>query len=51
MPYGMTSNQGNMHDIFSFHFLQACYAAEDWTLARKVNASHEERSSTANALL
>ena len=39
MPYGMTSNRGNMHDIFSFHFLQACYAAEDWTLARKVDAS------------
>ena len=39
MPYGMTSNRGNMHDIFSFRFLQACYTAEDWTLAKKVNAS------------
>src|SRR5579863_2877722 len=39
MPYGMTSNRGNMHDIFSFRFLQACYAAEDWNLAKKVNAS------------
>jgi hypothetical protein len=39
MPYGMTSNRGNMHNIFSFRFLQACYAAEDWTLAKKVNAS------------
>ena len=38
-PYGMTSNQGNMHDIFSLHFLGACYAAEDWALAKKVNAS------------
>jgi hypothetical protein len=38
-PYGMTSNQGNMHDIFSLHFLGACYAAEDWTLAKKVDAS------------
>jgi hypothetical protein len=38
-PYGMTSNQGNMHDIFSLHFLGACYAAEDWALAKKVDAS------------
>ncbi len=38
-PYGMTSNQGNMHDIFSLHFLGACYSAEDWALAKKVNAS------------
>ncbi|HUB59199.1 MAG TPA: DUF2723 domain-containing protein [Puia sp.] len=39
MPYGMTSNQGNYHDIFSFRFLDACYAAEDWNLAKKVDAS------------
>lgn len=39
MPYGMTSNQGNYHNIFSFRFLGACYAAEDWTLAKKVDAS------------
>jgi hypothetical protein len=39
MPYGMTSNRGNYHDIFSFRFLDACYAAEDWTLANKVHAS------------
>ncbi|HEV9038829.1 MAG TPA: DUF2723 domain-containing protein, partial [Puia sp.] len=39
MPYGMTSNQGNMHDYFSFDFLQACYMAGDSTLARKVSAS------------
>ncbi len=38
-PYGMTSNQNNLHDYFSFRFLEACYAAEDWTLAKKVNAS------------
>jgi len=39
MPYGMTSNQGNLHDYFSFDFLQACYMAGDTTLARKVAAS------------
>ncbi|HVS97299.1 MAG TPA: hypothetical protein VHE54_12480, partial [Puia sp.] len=39
MPYGMTSNQGNMHDYFSFDFLQACMMAGDSTLARKVSAS------------
>jgi hypothetical protein len=38
-PYGMTSNQSNLHDYFSFRFLEACYTAEDWTLAKKVNAS------------
>jgi hypothetical protein len=39
MPYGMTSNQGNMHDYFSFDFLQACYMAGDTALAQKVTAS------------
>jgi hypothetical protein len=39
MPYGMTSNRGNMHNVFSIHFLSACYAAEDWNLAKKVDAS------------
>jgi hypothetical protein len=39
MPYGMTSNQGNLHDYFSFDFLQACYMAGDSTLALKVSAS------------
>jgi hypothetical protein len=24
-PYGMTSNQSNLHDYFSFRFLEACY--------------------------
>jgi hypothetical protein len=38
-PYGMTSNQNNLHDYFSFRFLEACYMSEDFTLARKVNAS------------
>jgi len=38
-PYGMTSNQNNLHDYFSFRFLNACYEAEDWTLAKKVAAS------------
>ncbi|HEY6901472.1 MAG TPA: DUF2723 domain-containing protein, partial [Puia sp.] len=38
-PYGMTSNQSNLHDYFSFRFLGACYAAEHWTLAKKVSAS------------
>ena len=39
MPYGMTSNQGNMHDYFSFDFLQACMMAGDTALAQKVTAS------------
>ncbi|GGA81351.1 glycosyltransferase family 117 protein [Puia dinghuensis] len=39
MPYGMTSNQGNLHDYFSFDFLQACYMSGDSALARKVSAS------------
>jgi hypothetical protein len=39
MPYGMTSNQGNLHDYFSFDFLQACLMAGDSTLAKKVSAS------------
>ena len=38
-PYGMTSNQNNLHDYFSFRFLEACYMAEDFTLAKKVYAS------------
>ncbi|MBS1660408.1 MAG: DUF2723 domain-containing protein, partial [Bacteroidetes bacterium] len=38
-PYGMTSNQSNLHDYFSFRFLSACYAAEDWSLAKKVSTS------------
>jgi hypothetical protein len=37
--YGMTSNQNNLHDYFSFRFLEACYAAEDWNLAKKVSTS------------
>jgi hypothetical protein len=39
MPYGMTSNQGNLHDYFSFDFLQACMMADDTVLAKKVSAS------------
>ena len=39
MPYGMTSNRGNLHDYFSFDFLQACYVSGDSTLAKKVSAS------------
>ena len=35
-PYAMTSNRGNQHNYFSFVFLQACYAAEDNKLAKKV---------------
>jgi hypothetical protein len=38
-PYGMTSNRGNQQDAISSNFLQACYLAEDFTLARKVSAS------------
>jgi hypothetical protein len=39
VPYGMTSNRGNMHNIYSLQFLEACYAANDLTLAKKVAAS------------
>jgi hypothetical protein len=39
VPYGMTSNRGNMHNIFSLQFLEACYEAGDLTLANKVAAS------------
>src|SRR5579871_2646951 len=38
-PYGMTSNRGNQQDAISTNFLQACYAAGDLTLAKKVSAS------------
>lgn len=39
IPYGMTSNRGNMHNIFSLQFLESCYQAGDLTLANKVAAS------------
>ncbi len=38
-PYGMTSNMSNLHDYFSFRFLEACYASGDLTLAKKVASS------------
>jgi len=38
-PYGMTTNQGNRHDLISAQFLQACYEAGDLNLARKISAS------------
>ncbi len=38
-PYGMTSNQSNLHDYFSFRFLEACYVSGDLTLASKVATS------------
>jgi hypothetical protein len=38
-PYAMTSNRGNQHDYFSYVFLQACYAAEDLDLAKKVSTA------------
>jgi len=38
-PYGMTSNRGNQQDGISVQFLQACYMANDLTLAKKVSAS------------
>ncbi len=38
-PYGMTSNRGNQHNYFSYVFLQACYAADDKVLAKKVSNS------------
>jgi len=36
MPYGMTTNRGNLHDIFSEQFLEACYLSDDFSLAKKV---------------
>jgi hypothetical protein len=39
VPYGFTTNRGNIHNIFSLQFLEACYMAEDWTLAKKVASS------------
>ena len=38
-PYGMTSNRGNQQDAISTDFLQSCYLAGDFTLAKKVEAS------------
>jgi hypothetical protein len=38
-PYGMTSNMNNLHDYFSFRFLEACYQSGDMKLAQKVTAS------------
>ena len=37
--YGMTSNRGNQQDQISAQFLQACYLAGDFTLAKKVSTS------------
>ncbi|MBS1600747.1 MAG: DUF2723 domain-containing protein [Bacteroidetes bacterium] len=38
-PYGMTTNRGNQQNGISTEFLQACYAAGDTNLARKVETS------------
>jgi len=37
--YGMTSNRQNQQDAISTDFLQSCYIAGDFTLAKKVEAS------------
>lgn len=39
VPYGFTSNRGNMHDRISMTFLLAAYQSGDQELAKKVNAS------------
>ncbi|MFL5747711.1 MAG: protein O-mannosyl-transferase family [Niastella sp.] len=39
VPYGMTTNRGNIHNIFSLQFLEACYLADDLPLANKVAKS------------
>ena len=39
VPYGFTSNRGNMHNRISMSFLYASYRAGDTMLAKKVNAS------------
>src|ERR1700754_238472 len=38
-PYGMTSNRQNQQDAISTDFLQSCYVAGDFALAKKVEAS------------
>ncbi len=35
----MTANRGNMHNIFSIQFLEACYLADDLPLANKAAKS------------
>ena len=39
IPYGMAADRGNMHNIYSLQFLEACYLANDLPLAQKVAAS------------
>jgi len=39
VPYGFTSNRGNMHDRISMSFLLASYRSGDLTLAKKVGTS------------
>lgn len=39
IPYGMTSNRGNMHNRITMTFLLAAYQSGDTKLADKVNAS------------
>ncbi|MFM7838875.1 MAG: DUF2723 domain-containing protein, partial [Chitinophagaceae bacterium] len=39
MPYGFTSNRGNMHNRITLTFLYACYEAGDTLLAKKVKTS------------
>jgi hypothetical protein len=39
VPYGMVSNQGNMHNGISLQFLEACYLSGEMTLAKKVSAA------------
>jgi hypothetical protein len=39
VPYGFTTNRGNIHNIFSVQFLEACYMADDLPLASRVAKS------------
>jgi hypothetical protein len=39
MPYGFTSNRGNLHNRFSITFLLAAYQSGDFKLAEKVSQS------------
>lgn len=39
IPYGMTSNRGNQHNVISLRFLYAAYRAGDQALAKKVGGS------------
>jgi hypothetical protein len=38
-PYGMTSNRGNLHNYFSYLYLNAAYAAGDNELGKRIGTA------------